>query len=867
MRADYISNINTCLTSSIISGYPDGLFRPDYVLTRTQACVLMYKLIELRQKVGGVKMKKIALLIVLLLLVACNNDVPEEALDIKNNAPIENNLDEVETTHKPEIRLVHSMTDSYTQWTELVLIEMINDYSSKQVFVNGERYRGTTILLSDAEDYRFAVYDKNTKELDLEWTVAVIPTEIDIAIPTLNLEDEYTSNTQFIKESIVKSRYPYVLTFNDEEVADTFTLEPGYYRVACFAEYGPERSKTIRKQIKILPNPETLVIEPKFRFTTRKYYREGEIVSLNFATSQYVKKSLNGEPIDYYEKVLPVGKHVIEAYAYIGDVKSESVQFEFEVLAKDDDRFIDGYGYMNGERTGPKTLHKDVLIDQIPINQTYFITEEETILYDFYQLEEAGWFYTETPDQKRLDIPCYVEVSSDTFTTTLLDGMITEQFKPLAVEGYHVLEEIQTCENQRRYIIAHEGSGLLTVMYETPYHIKYNDLGDKFIIDEYYHSGSPRMVNTLVYGLEESGLKLLYDASSYSYGFDELTWTSNDTVTFDNYLVRDNQLYDSNLEKIKINTILRMTDAGVQVTADKSHYDDVMKADDHLNEETVKLYASISNYPELDHQIAYGDIQTSRFIDTYGYVDNDLVHWFEIITLTGEKYYTYRTKLWDESFATYTGYLVLEDDSLLEVNDFDEFYGGLRVYDFAFDEGKYAVRYFNMESYIYTYDMTTGEVDHYTTYRVHENNQLVSKYNPENHMLTISVFDHEKSHIIYSVDLEVSEGSNVYWSTKEFRFTLTDPDKNGYYMSHVKLVEGYFESDTAFTETTDVFEVKVNVEILNMRSEPTVDSSIEEKAEYGDVYQVIDIARDSDYRWWYQVKGGLWLASEYCVLP
>lgn len=828
------------------------------------------------------KFRSIVLLIIIsLTIVSCDNETSNEVMDESqlNEVIIKSNEDET-STNEEVINLEetlkiekpsHSIQNSYDRWTVLNFDDLIFSEYNLQVAVNGKNINDNKLELVDESSYlvEFYAYDGKLQSERTTLKILVKPVELtpdsSIPMPKLNIEEKYHMDDLFDPEQIIESAYPVITSFDHKEIDNkVFSLSEGYHTIECYAYFDGKRSLTISERIYVVKDYKDLVAN--FKFTQEKYYRVGQEIYLGLMTSQYVNRKLNGEEIIDYFSILPIGDYTLEAYAYNDYTRSETKNFDFKVVAKENTNYIDVYTYIDDDYTQMITLPKEDVIDRNVIRQLFYVTSESTTLYDCVLLDDNRKVYYQNELQERIDVPCDTIFGTGTFITPYVDGMIDASFRELDIESYYIHEEIQTWENERCVAIAHPASGLVHVLMETPHHLEFNPSGDKLFIEAGYWRGMPREIQTRIFSFNDDGLETIYTNNKLGYGHEDIIWISDHEITYKENMCQANQLYHTDFREIKLNSRLTIKDDEVEYTTDMTPYLEVMAEDDGLNDHKITLYNAISNKPVKEKEIEYSSIQTSYFSDTYGIIDSEIVLWFEITTENGESGFTYRTKHWDERASAYDGYLVLSDDSLKKISDYDEFYGGLLVHHFGIEEELYAVEYFNIESYIYTYDLDKGEENYYNQYDINQQHDLITNYDDENNTLQIKSFDNKNEMLLYEMPLNDYEFLSVRWSDNDVFIYLFDPNVNGKFEICLKYDKGTWSANTVEQGDAYEFEIKRNVDVLNMRKKPSLESDILGKAKRSDVYIVIGLGRDEDYNTWYQLDNGLWVASQYCVL-
>ncbi len=609
---------------------------------------------------------------------------------------------------------------------------------------------------------------------------------------------------------------------------------------------------------------ENIVLDPPV-IAMEKEYIEGTVIIFDevIQHANILNVKVNDEIIDDKSIKLDVGDYVITAFTTDKENrKSKEVLFRIKVYEAEVEKLIAIYSEPSETSEILKYVTESELSIYDIMRHEYIIEDDQFILWDAYVLGEDVIGYT---------ISAYDAPLDNLDVAFYFDGryeVITNDFPHayrMKMENYYFYYRFGAISPDYYVRIINPISGEWVKFFVGIEDIIFNEEGNIFFVEEFHSETEPRDLEIQLFSLENDRIISLYNEKVWGHGFKNVKWNSNTEIEFDNYISGGIDFFDVSYQDLYSPQKLTIENDSVTKSEDNNQYEINKLRDDFMDKDEIILYEEISNQLKLIDKIHYSDIISSHFIRTFSFVDSEIVMWFKIKTKNGIEAYTYRKKKDNENNLIYDGYVLLDDNSILEVYDI-----GYQMRDYYKDLGYYLLEYFHRANY-YTFISKDGLVNFSTNYDpivspsfhfIASTNLKADPYNS----LEILAFNQLKAEKLYSVSLGEWSPKALEWiSDSEIRLSAQRLKNESERIFNFYFLDGKWSSKEFTDAASSKYCVSIDVDVLNIRNNPGMDASIVEKAYYDTKYIVLDIQTDEYGDYWYKIDENQWIASKYCI--
>lgn len=580
---------------------------------------------------------------------------------------------------------------------------------------------------------------------------------------------------------------------------------------------------------------------------------ENENIVLEAPAIMMEKKNIEGSVIEFDEVKLHTDVIKIKVYdpasEKIADIYSEPRKTA-EILKSIPESELSTYEIMRHE---------------------YIFENDQFILWDAYVLDENVMGYTissyESPLED-LDVAFYFDDRYE---------IITNDFPHayrMKMENYYFYYRFGAISPYYYVRIINPISGEWVKFFVGIENIIFNEEGNMFFVEAYHFPYEPRDTEIQLFALENNKIVPLYNEKMSGYGFKNIKWNSNTEIEFDNYMSGGIDYFDVSYQDLYSHQKLTVENGNVTKFEDNNQYEINKLRDDFMDNDEIILYEDISNQLKVIDKIYYSEIASSHLTRIFSFVDSEIVIWYKIKTKNGIEAYTYRKNTDNEEFLIYTGFLLIDDNNLLEVSSV-----GYLMRDDYKDLGYYLLKIFDIGHY-YKFINKDGIVDFYTNYDpiISPTFHFIAStdlepiddtysdpYQEKWNRFEILAFNQLDAEKMYSVNLGEWIPKAVEW-IGDYEIGLRTQHANDgsekYY--HFYFLNGEWNSEEFPDANSSKYYILIDIDVLNIRNKPGMDASIVEKGYYDDQYIVLDIQTDEFGDYWYKIGENKWIASRYC---
>lgn len=653
-----------------------------------------------------------------------------------------------------------------------------------------------------------------------------------------------------------------------------FELGIGVYDLEAYTEskYGV-KSDTLRTSLEVTKfDPKSLAVDPAINppsLTMQTYYQ------INTELELYYFIKYDNDYVLY-----------VNGDLYEGDVLLVSEDLELEV-----------FGIKNGKRS--ESFYRNIEVVERATQDYRKVFTNETLDYDkkeivlkedleaadqigiFFSLNKFGNYQHVRIDENDF----YFEIGSyrEDIIKIKGDGNIKDSILDLGYievpelndRGYYITEK-GWGESPPYVRLYHEGTRTMTFI---PCSFDELSFSDDFKSVFYYDSGYTQkegIFKRKLMRLSDVGFQKIYLEDTIGYNIKNIQWTSSDILNYTWLETNNNDWLDINQKYLEVDVSISLNDQSERSNSDslKLSY---KKALHELDEEII-IYEEVSNIPEEITSIKSKDIDRIDFINTLAYIDESLVIWFEVVVNDQIIGYTYRKPNDDEELIAtdLIGYTYI-DDEYVEYDYGFKFlsdkngeiyvavsgtYGDLRV-DQRVVDGFYCM---DKTDEWYGKYLLISKIDG-DWYEVSSKPNLNSagqffftRYEYDDY---IRIYTPVNGHINEICKIKISSGSieTIRWiSDYQLEIKLTNGEQSIFLYEN-----GQFSCDTFDEYESLVHQVTVNIEEIDVKAQPLVDSETVYTYKKDEILQVLDMKKDNQGSWWYKVDQEYWVMSKSCL--
>lgn len=598
-------------------------------------------------------------------------------------------------------------------------------------------------------------------------------------------------------------------------------------------------------------------------------YRKGHDVFIKplFNYKHDIAVFYNGEPLTNIRS-LPVGENELEAYTLKGDEISESIFVTLEIIAENNEDYVVLFSRTDDQSTA-KVVSKSEI--NTYTEECYYVIRNEGMNYWLKYTKNSTEYYEKVSGITRDDLSvCTIKdeyplliykPESDFYEQSYkLDKLLVYSIDRLWEQDRTTFFNIETGEMYTidaylDFIEFDESKTMYSVVIDDYYFDWARPKTYKFIVVKIVDNEVVELINEDILArnyiqceLEKNIVKLEYDAPQ-----DNELWLLSDEVAI---VTRGYDILSESYISIdNTQTLNRLT------------------KDDHLNDTLIDLY--LDENKERVKQVSYSEIKESIFTENASIRDGVIYYWFRITLEDGSEYLTFRTERENEKIAhehidvnfgdktelfSETRYIyddLLHLDLLLYQNYMEDIEGpgfyGWRCYSIengeTIDFREYGYDYWHNE-------MTISPSKAFISYFMEDFHSIYMHGITKNGMKYLMnvkfddyrVYDYKwLSDYSLMLNLENSVGNKAMVS-------LIYENNQWELIGDIKATE----------EHMMVYEVVVDVDVLNMREGPSIDTPVVKKTSLGEKHVVKEVYLNDLNELWFLTNEDLWIINDYC---